>query len=643
MAKHIMLLKPLKIVLKYLLTSLILVCFHNYTLNAQDKYSLFDYQTKEIKPSLTNGTSSIEELIIFESSDQDLLTTKLWCKSQPSCKYLIGNKFRILSKKNKLNDLEDNPLIKYIQFENQHPEALGDTNKLNNRIIGAWNNSSPLYDSLSGKDVIIGIIDDGIGINHPDFKWADGSTKVLHYWDHNLQTNENTPSEYGYGQAIDSAAINAGNFFSYTNTEQIYFFHGTQVAGLAAGSGEAHPDVKGVAPNADLIVVRTNFNRVNWKHSIYEAIDFIFKKAKELNKPCVINLSLGSYSGSRDGLDTDALLIDELLDEPGRAIVCAAGNSGAFDPYHNKLKVENDTAFTWYDRNPSTGTINYEAWVDMEDTSTLQLQFSLDSVSNNQYYQTYTSPISKVGNPIDQIQIGYFTHKNGQQIIFYYLYRDAGNGRIRFQLVFQAPPTNHKLRISAIGTGELDAYIITQNGLAKGVTEDNAPTSIDFGDMDKISYTDDETHIVDSWACSPRVITVGNYSNRYSYVSINNDTILTGVTAGSLASTSSKGPSRLGIQKPDISASGDFSFSAVPIPLITARQTFEPFRMLYTNYHHRNGGTSMASPTVAGTVALLLESCPKTPADSIVKWIRETAYSDEHTGNTPNNKTGLVS
>lgn len=60
-----------------------------------------------------------------------------------------------------------------------------------------------------------------------------------------------------------------------------------------------------------------------------DAVRYIIEQAATLGRPVAINLSLGDYYGSHDGLDPAALMIDQMLTaEPGRVLVCAAGNSG---------------------------------------------------------------------------------------------------------------------------------------------------------------------------------------------------------------------------------------------------------------------------------------------------------------------------
>ncbi len=86
---------------------------------------------------------------------------------------------------------------------------------------------------------------------------------------------------------------------------------------MAASNGLANGTNKGFAPESDLIIVETDFNQTvnNWKLTIADACDYIFKVADSLGKPAVINLSLGDYYGTHDATDPAAELIETLLDE----------------------------------------------------------------------------------------------------------------------------------------------------------------------------------------------------------------------------------------------------------------------------------------------------------------------------------------
>ena len=110
----------------------------------------------------------------------------------------------------------------------------------------------------TGEGTVVCIIDWGLDFAHPDFRRADGSTRVLALWD---QRAKDSSQPYGYGRIHRSAeidrALSSDDPFSalgYRPAADARPSHGTHVAGIAAGNGRAGGP-QGLAPEADLIFV----------------------------------------------------------------------------------------------------------------------------------------------------------------------------------------------------------------------------------------------------------------------------------------------------------------------------------------------------------------------------------------------------
>ena len=84
-------------------------------------------------------------------------------------------------------------------------EPMNDKMRINNNVNAVHSGAAPLNIGYKGKDVIMGVIDTGIDITHPDFKDSLGNTRILWVWDHTLATAGNTPQPYNYGQEFSAA------------------------------------------------------------------------------------------------------------------------------------------------------------------------------------------------------------------------------------------------------------------------------------------------------------------------------------------------------------------------------------------------------------------------------------------------------
>ena len=183
----------------------------------------------------------------------------------------------------------------------------------------------PGWSGNTGRNVIIGIVDSGIDLNHDDFKDSSGMTRILFLWDQGA-TIGSPPSGYTYGNECTKTVIEMNGCPQNDSNG-----HGTHVAGIAAGDGSAagngEPPFQfmGMAPEADLIIVRSMNQNVALETAIIDGISYIQSKAAGLGKPSVINLSLGSQRGPHDGTSSYERALDN-ASGLGRVIVGAGGN-----------------------------------------------------------------------------------------------------------------------------------------------------------------------------------------------------------------------------------------------------------------------------------------------------------------------------
>ena len=211
----------------------------------------------------------------------------------------------------------------------------------------------PTFSGDTGQGTVVGIVDTGIDITNPDFQTNSG-TRIVDLWDQAACPNPSgnacpaqPPNSQGftYGAECSQAAINGSTCgpFSYGNAtddpcntpvgsigttteslpEEDCDGHGTHVAGIAASNGRAAPygTYIGVAPQADLVVVKSDFNLAH----IIDGVAYIFKVAAARGEPASVNISLGTNEGPHDGSDMFETMLDALTG-PGKLISVAGGN-----------------------------------------------------------------------------------------------------------------------------------------------------------------------------------------------------------------------------------------------------------------------------------------------------------------------------
>lgn len=534
-----------------------------------------------------------------------------------------------------------------VQFVEYHPwggEALSDVVLLNNNVTAVHDGLAPLPESYRGKDVILGIIDTGIELDHPDFQHEDGSTRVIALWDQ-VQAEidpQRVPQPFGYGQEYTAEDLDAG--ISNHDDQSQFFGHGSTVTGVAAGNANATGDFLGVAPEADLVVVSSNFSAPNWTMTVAEAVEWIFARADAIGKPAVINASLGSYLGSHDGLDAAALHIDSLLEAaPGRAMVCAAGNSNAWEPYHLSYDVPDaDTAFTWFAFNPNAlenGAVFFEVWADAAQFDNTSFTIGADVVSPTYAFRGYAGWRNAAQN-LNQVMtdtiffdgaiIGRVQSWMGQR----------GDQYVLQVAVTEPFSSQFRWRFATTGGGRFSCWSRAAFGMSDMVSS-NLPSTAAYPAMASYRMPDKLTTMVDSWACSDKVLTVANYVNQTSFENYSGGTTTyDNVTAGDLSPNSSSGPTRDLRQKPDVASTGDVTLSAGRLGTLTSLISNNPGNVAFSGMHYVNGGTSMASPVVAAAAALLFERCPNATYAEVHDLITGHTMADEFTGELPGLRFG---
>lgn len=190
--------------------------------------------------------------------------------------------------------------------------------------------------NLFGRGVLVAILDSGIDYSHPDFRNEDGTTRIVALWDQTIPGNP--PEGFRIGSLYTREQINEALTFPMPQRLDIVpstdlSGHGTHVAGIAAGNGRAsNGRYRGVASESELLVVKLgesisgSFPRTT---QLMEALDFVVQYAIDLNRPLAVNISFGNNYGSHTGRSLLESFINDISNRGRTSIVVGTGNEGA--------------------------------------------------------------------------------------------------------------------------------------------------------------------------------------------------------------------------------------------------------------------------------------------------------------------------
>lgn len=422
---------------------------------------------------------------------------------------------------------------------------------------------------LTGSGVVVGVVDTGIDPSHPEFEG-----RILRIWDQTL-SGPGVP-EGTYGLELQGADLTASR-----DTHG----HGSHVAGIAAGDD---PTFGGVAPEASLVIVKTDFQDAH----IADGIRYVFRIARELGRPAVVNLSLGGHWDSHDGADSLSQIVDD-ESGPGRIICCAAGNEGD-DPIHGQLTLAARGEATIRVMAPDGfGAFALNGWY----AGNRRLEVSV--ISPNGFETRSQRPARRGTSPTRRYNL-----PDGQVSIVT-PGPDPSNGDHQIFVQIQPRPlasnlsgTIWRLRVRNVGSGQarLDVW-------ALGPADGPQPSILAPAVQDSMK--------IGSPGAAEQAITVAAYTTRDHWTDVDGIQRAVGLAVDDIASFSSEGPARDLSQKPDVAAPGAMIVSAAS-PDAPAKRPF-----MVDQRHVVNAGTSMACPFVAGLVALLLQREPTlTPAEA---------------------------
>lgn len=189
------------------------------------------------------------------------------------------------------------------------------------------------YLNLTGKNVLVAIIDSGIDYLNKDFVDENGKSKILTIWDQEKQNGKDF-SNVPFGTEISNEEINEAIKNNDNNLTSDNVGTGTVCAGIICGNGNNKKEYKGICKDCELIVVKLKScesrylkSKVCYKDTDFLAgVRYVLDVAKKHQKPVIINLTVGAISSEVNGLN----LLDTFdeLSEAGNFVIGGAGNQG---------------------------------------------------------------------------------------------------------------------------------------------------------------------------------------------------------------------------------------------------------------------------------------------------------------------------
>ena len=407
---------------------------------------------------------------------------------------------------------------------------------------------SGLESGLTGRGVLVAVIDSGIDYFHSDFRNPDGTTRIGLLADQDrdrIYTREEINAALETGSRTSALAL-------VPSTDPSG--HGTAVAAIAAGNGrEGNGVYRGVAYESELMVVKLgtpltdSFPRTT---QLMKALDLVVRRAQDMNRPLAVNISFGNTYGSHDGTSLLETFINDMSGIGRNVIVAGTGNEGTGAGHRAGSLVMGQ------EENAQLSIAPYETGMGVQLWKSYVDQFSIRLVT----------PSGEIIGPIDS-RLGPQTLRYGGTQILIYYGKPSPFSRAQ-EVYFDFLPVRDyldsgiwtfRLTPERIVTGRYDMWLPSR-GILNPSTRFLRPVP-------------ETTLTIPSTAAN--VISVGAYDDSYR----------------AYADFSGRGFTRqTGQVKPDLAAPG--------VDIVTARRG---------GGYEAVTGTSFAAPFVTGSAALLMQ------------------------------------
>ena len=420
----------------------------------------------------------------------------------------------------------------------------------------------PNFD-LRGQGVLVGILDSGINYTNPIFQYADKTTRILTIWDQTI-VSENNPQGAYYGTEYTreqlNEALKSENPLEIVPTKDENG-HGTMLAGIAAGNEVPESGFYGVAPDAELVVVKLkpaktylkNFFGISENAACYQendimfGLDYLIRTAQQADRPIAICIALGTSQGAHEGRGTLSGYLSLQAEVDGVVIVVAAGNEGNARRHYYGV-VDPGIGYDTVELNigEDEGNFSMEIWGDTPNT------YAIDITTPSGEY------VPKIAIVLDDVRVISFIFESTILVIDYQMIESQSGDQLI--LVRFRNPAPGIWRFHVYGRGDLTLGFHIW--------------------LPMQGFISDNTYFIRSNPYTT-ILSLGNSREPITVTAYN-------IEDDSLFPDASRGYTRIGVIKPDIAAPG--------VNILSLDQGFVGVT-----------GTSTSAAHTTGVAAMLLE------------------------------------
>ena len=642
-------------------------------LNLRDRQGI-DLLQRDVRSGIATRSDSMESVVMLVTVKTGTTADEIAVEGIRVIEH-IGDAFIVELPLDRVDTFLANDRIKAAQFDHSdEPDMLYARMEGNANVNNAQTDpQGSLGHAFLGDGVVCGVFDIGFDVNHVDFLNNDDRRKTRVKKLVVFKGSSPNPEI----DTEDEAEIK-----SFT-TDKNDAKHGTHVLGIMAGSYRGpgswndvdfgpdslrfglvntsnlpghNPDgtkpvpYYGVAPKADIVICGN-------RDGLYGGAQLVgarrvIEYSKKVGKPCVINYSLGSQWGPRDGSHPEDVILSTLAQE---AIICkSAGNDGTCNDYFSEYFTTSSGSLATLLRFPPNDENKkgeLEFW--LNDSRSVRVDLiAFGSYYDPEEYDDVTKEfvLASFGGPIVDSEGNPTTVSITPNDVEGQL---AGVFEGRFNISAEVMAQNNRYCVEVsfdngfrVKNAAIDGNVMTmQLGLrfygdsGQRIDGNCCGDWVKFAE-NKPGYVNPSPCLsISNGSCAANIIAVGSYSNRSAMRYLDGKVwreTYPDKGAGDIAPSSGYGVLYDGRSLPQIATPG--------VNIVSASSRFynsDVNAVAVADYDSKKyyfcemSGTSMSCPLFAGICALWLEADPTLGYDDIMEVLEKTSRTDSYTREVP--------